>query len=232
MTNRAGVHDRVADAREPEEHPMRGESTLAHVGRGIRVLLLVSGIAALGFGLLVIFDPEMEGLLQTNAAITVLGSDYMVLAILALVAVGLALLLVAVRHVSGVKEASPPVVEGVMTATYPGVSFDQADHGWLSRLHPGRSPCGRRDRLRQSAIRATMHADGCSRSDAGRRIDEGVWTDDPVAASFLSTPRRSVLPSSVFDRRINRDGAPADRTVDAIVAKTTGVESAGKEERQ
>lgn len=231
MTDQSGSHGRVSDARDPDGHRIGGAGLLAHVGRAIRVLLLASGVATLGFGLLVMFDPEMEGLLQTNAAIAALGSDYMVLALLALVAVGLALLLVAVRHVSGVNEASPPVVEGVMTATYPGASFDQADRGRLGRLLPDRSASARRERLRQSAIRATMHAEGCSRSDAGRRIDEGTWTNDSVAASFLSASRSGVLPSSVFDRSVNPDGDPANRTVDAIAAKTNGVESAGQEER-
>jgi len=57
-----------------------------------RVLLLLVGVATLGVGLLVAFDPETEGVLRIDAAIEALGSDYVVLAVFGLLAVVLALL--------------------------------------------------------------------------------------------------------------------------------------------
>ncbi|WP_418284109.1 DUF7269 family protein [Halorubrum sp. DTA46] len=203
---------------ETETRRVGGGGLLSRLGRVARVLLLLVGVTTLGLGLLVVFDPETEDVLRVDAAIEALGSDYVVLAVLGLVAVGLALLLVAARRVRGVSEATPPAVEGVLTATYPGASFDRAGGGRLSRFRFTRAATDRRDRLREAAVRATMRAEGCSRTDAGRRVDEGAWTSDPVAAPYLSASRRGVLSGT-------RSGDPADRTVDAILAKTTGERS-------
>jgi len=187
-----------------------------------RVLLLLVGVATLGVGLLA-FDPETEGVLRIDAAIEALGSDYVVLAVFGLLAVVLALLLVAAqRVVRGVSEATPPAVEGVLTASYPGASFDHAGGGRLRRFRSTRSATDRRRRLRGAAVRATMRAEGCSRTDAERRVDEGTWTNDSVAASSLSASGRGVLGGTLSALEVTRDGDPADRTVDAILAKTTG----------
>jgi len=183
------------------------------------------GVATLGVGLLVAFDPETEGVLRIDAAIEALGSDYVVLAVFGLLAVVLALLLVAAQRVRGVSEATPPAVEGVLTASYPGASFDHAGGGRLRRFRSTRSATDRRRRLREAAVRATMRAEGCSRTDAERRVDEGTWTNDSVAASSLSASGRGVLGGTLSALEVTRDGDPADRTVDAILAKTTGKRS-------
>ncbi|MFO8116222.1 MAG: hypothetical protein R6U01_12850 [Halorubrum sp.] len=201
------------------------EGLLARLGRATRVLLLLVGVTTLGVGLLVVVDPETEGALRVDAAIEALGSDYVVLAALGLLAVGLALLLVAARRVRGVSEATPPAVEGVLTATYAGASFDRAGGGRLRRLLSARSATDRRRRLREAAIRATMRAEGCSRTDAARRVDEGTWTSDPVAAPYLSASGRGVLSGALSALGGARDGDTADRTVDAILAKATGERS-------
>ena len=206
---------------DADTHRIGAGGVLAGVGRAIRALLLSVGVTTLGLGLLVAFDPETAGVLRIDAAIEALGSDYVVLAVLGLLAVGLAFLLVATRLVRGVSEATPPAVEGVLTATYPGASFDRAGGGRLSRFRSARSTTDRRERLREAAVRATMRAEGCSRTDAGRRVDEGTWTSDSVAASSLSASRRGVL-SGVHS------GDPADRTVDAILAKMTGEQPADR----
>ena len=228
MTDRTGATDPETGATDPSDadtHRIGAGGLLAGVGRATRVLLLLAGVTTLGLGLLVAFDPETEGLLRVDAAIEALGSDYVVLAVLGLLAVALALLLVAARLVRGVSEATPPAVEGVLTATYPGASFDRAGGGRLSRFRSARSTTDRRERLREAAIRATMRAEGCSRTDAGRRVDEGTWTSDSVAASSLSASRRGVL-SGI------RSGDPADRTVDAVLAKTTGERSVVRDSYQ
>jgi len=152
-------------------------------------------------------------------------SDYVVLAVFGLLAVVPALLLVAAQRVRGVSEATPPAVEGVLTASYPGASFDHAGGGRLRRFRSTRSATDRRRRLREAAVRATMRAEGCSRTDAERRVDEGTWTNDSVAASSLSASGRGVLGGTLSALEVTRDGDPADRTVDAILAKTTGKRS-------
>lgn len=225
----ATVRTDATDSSDAETRRTDARGLLARLGRAIRVLLLLVGVATLGVGLLVAFDPETEGVLRIDAAIEALGSDYVVLAALGLLAVGLALLLVAARRVRGVSEATPPAVEGVLTATHPGASFDRAGGGRLSGFLSARSANDRRHRLREAAIRATMRAEGCSRTDAERRVDEGTWTSDPVAAAFLSASERGVLGGIRSARGLTRDGDPVDRTVDAILAKTTGERSTARD---
>lgn len=215
----------AADHGDPDARRVDDGGLLARLGRAARVLLLFAGVATLGAGLLVAFDPETEEVLRIDAAIDALGSDYVVLAAFGLLAVGIALLLVAIQRVRGVSEATPPAVEGVLTATYPGASFDRAGGGRLGRFRSARSATDRRRRLREAAIRATMRAEGRSRTDAGRRVDEGTWTSDPVAASYLSASRRGVLGGTLSSLGVTDDGDPADRTVDAVLAKATGERS-------
>lgn len=231
MTDRTAARDPATvatdandstDPNDADTHRVGAGGLLARLGRVARALLLLVGVATLGVGLLVAFDPETEGVLRIDAAIEALGSDYVVLAVLGLLAVGLALLLVAARRVRGVSEATPPAVEGVLTATYPGASFDRTGGGRLSRFLSTQSATDRRHRLREAALRATMRAESCSRTDAGRRVDDGTWTSNPVAASYLSASGRGILGGI-------RSGDPADRTVDAILAKTTGERSVARD---
>ncbi|MFW6316916.1 MAG: DUF7269 family protein [Halorubrum sp.] len=235
MTDRSAARDPATvptdatdatDATAEDTHRTDAEGPFARLGRATRVLLLSAGVTTLGVGLLVVVDPETEGALRVDAAIDALGSDYVVLAALGLLAVGLAVLLVAARRVRGVSEATPPAVEGVLTATHAGASFDRAGGGRLRRLLSARSANDRRRRLREAAIRATMRAEGCSRTDAARRVDEGTWTSDPVAAPYLSASGGGVLSGTRSALRGARDGDTVDRSVDAVIAKSSGERSA------
>lgn len=75
-----------------------------------------------------------------------------------------------------------------------------------------------RERLEDSAIRVIKARNGLDDERAVQAIEDGVWTDDPVAAAFLSSRRgqplserlRSALdPGRAFRRRV-------DRTLSAI----------------
>ncbi|MFC7074782.1 hypothetical protein ACFQJ7_16050 [Halovenus rubra] len=89
-----------------------------------------------------------------------------------------------------------------------------------------------KDRLKESAIRAVKSSTGASQEQARQMLESGTWTDDRVAAAFLS-PRctqplserlRSVLdPGQGFYRRLNR-------TITAIEAlEETTVKAGGAE---
>ncbi|WP_135819912.1 DUF7269 family protein [Halostella litorea] len=84
------------------------------------------------------------------------------------------------------------------TATpYPGSSLDSAAGGL--GLAPGLYGADRRavrERLRETAVRTTMAAEGCSREAALTAVESGRWTDDPVAAAFLGdvAPPRHLRP--------------------------------------
>lgn len=154
----------------------------------VRGLLLTIGVVVLGSGIVIVLVPEAEELLPIDEAIAVLGSDYIVIAALGLLAVGLSTPVIVARHVRGVRESNPPVVEGVQSASYPGETFDEPAGNILSR-RSGRAS-DRRDRLRDAAIRATMRAEGCTRTAATQKVAEGAWTDDSVAGEYLSDGKR------------------------------------------
>ena len=184
-------------------------------GRIVRGLLIATGVVVLAIGLLVAFVPELEGLLPVDRAIAALGSDYVVVAVVGLVAVALALLAVGVRRLGGVDEATPPEVESVPTASYPGESFDRVTGGLAARFGDAGDT---RRRLRHSAVRAVARAENCSRSAAERLVDEGTWTDDAVAARYVSRSASASGP-------LGSDGDAARRAAEAIVRLCEGGEA-------
>ncbi|QZP36786.1 DUF7269 family protein [Halobaculum magnesiiphilum] len=187
--------------------------------RLIRGVLLLAGLAVSGVGVAVVFDPEAERLIPVEAAITTLGSDYVVVAVVGLLAVGLSVLVVAARAVRGVDEADPPLVEAVQSATYPGERLDRSTGGSEHRRAGDPPSDDRRERLSEAAVRATMRADGCSRSVAERRVAEGSWTTDPVAVRSLSDARDGGG-WGWRGRNGSLDAQAVRRTVDAIVRLT------------
>jgi len=56
--------------------------------------------------------------------------------------------------------------------------------GWSARRRRSRGQL--RERVGQAAMAAVVNATGCRQEEAARRIESGEWTDDPVAAAFLS----------------------------------------------
>lgn len=162
---------------------MAAPSTVgAAVGRVVRGFLLLVGLLVFAAGLLVVFVPGLEAVLPMAAAVEALGSDYVVVAVVGVTAVGLAVLVVAVQSVRGVDESRPPVVESVETAPHPGRDLDRS-FGGLSTLT---STDAVRSQLADLAVETLLRAEGCPRSTAERRVREGSWTDDPVAAAFVA----------------------------------------------
>lgn len=193
------------------------------IGRG---LLLTTGAAVFCLGVAVVVVPETARLVPVEAAIRVLGSDYVVVAVVGLLSIGLAALFVATRHVRGVDEATPPVVEGVQSASYPGTEFDRAAaSSGVSWSETDDEDC--RPRLREAAIRVTMRRDGCSRGVAERRVARGEWTDDSVAAGYL----RGSSSDSASGWTANRDDRSRRRTVEAILNGRAGEDGDASERR-
>lgn len=184
---------------------------LARLARGV---LLVTGVTVFTVGLLVVFVPGMEAALPVDATIATLGSDYVVVATVGLVAIGVALFVVLLRRISGVDEVKTPVVEGVQSASYPGESFDRSNDGLLGTSTTGSTV----ERLREAAVQSLMRAERCSRSVAEGRVAKGTWTDDRVAAEFLADDGGydGVLGGSLDG------GSRARRTVEAIEAVEAG----------
>ncbi|WP_418280354.1 DUF7269 family protein [Halorubrum sp. DTA98] len=188
------------------------------LGRVVRGSLLVAGGTVFLVGLLAVFVPDATESLPVGALIETLGSDYLVVAVVGLVAVWLALVVVLWRRLSGVDEATPPAAERVQSAPHPGTSFDRSSGGLL-----GRSATSTRERLREAAVRSLMRTQHRPRDAAERRIDDGTWTDDPVAARFL------VDGAGVFSRLepLGFGTGPVERTIDAIARVDAGVDADG-----
>lgn len=179
---------------------------LARLARGV---LLVTGVTVFTLGLLVVFVPGTEAALPVDATIAALGSDYVVVATVGLVAIGVALFVVLLRRISGVDEVKTPVVEGVQSASYPGESFDRSNGGLFGTSTTESTV----ERLGEAAVQSLMRAERCSRSVAERRVAEGTWTDDRVAAGLLADGGSDGVLGGSLD-----GGSRARRTVEAIEA--------------
>jgi hypothetical protein len=118
---------------------------------------------------------------------TALGSDYLLTASLGTVALAFAALAL-LSGTAAPRQATMPEVEGPTPVPAPGEEFDRSLTGW--RGSPIVASAARDDvrrRLRRVAIQVVAATDGCSRETAKRRVDEGTWTDDQLAAQFLDS---------------------------------------------
>jgi len=70
-----------------------------------------------------------------------------------------------------------------------------------------------RYQLRSLAVEGLVTVDGQSRDEAESRVDDGAWTDDPVAAAYLAD-QEATLP---FWRRLRAWLRPAQTQKDRIV---------------
>lgn len=184
-------------------------SVLLRIVRGV---LLLVGVAVFTLGVLAVAFPGVAGVLPVDALVAALGSDYVVVAAVGLVAVAIAALVLLVVAVSGVDEADLPVVESVESAPHPGQAVDRSVDGEAGGSVPG----ARVDRLTQAAVKTLMRAEHVSRSEAERRVAEGTWTDDDVAADFLASGDEGLLRTAVSDEERVR------RTAEEIEALAAG----------
>lgn len=143
-----------------------------------------AGLGLLGLAALVVVSPAFEEWIPMGAVIERLGNDYVLVAVVAALALTALLVVLLARTVTGVTEATPPAVEGT-TPGAPGRAVDES----LDALPPVRMTDRHRDvheRVRTAAVEAVAEADGCSRSAARERIESGEWTDDAEAAAFVA----------------------------------------------
>ncbi|WP_227375867.1 DUF7269 family protein [Haladaptatus halobius] len=178
-----------------------------------RPLLTTVGILAVGWGLAVVFAPELAAVVSTGEIFVNL------VGILALVQ---GLRVVQSRRRRDVEGAVTGDPETNVTHPTPGREFDER----LRTVHSGsrsqrfQSRKRLREHLERSLLEAIVQREGCSEDDAKARMETGDWTDDPYAAAFLGGPsaprrswrewlRRSLGGETTFQRR-------ARRTADAV----------------
>ncbi|MFB6219828.1 MAG: hypothetical protein ABEH90_00180 [Halolamina sp.] len=113
-------------------------------------------------------------------------------------------------------------------APTPGDDADEAlgvARGWSRRGRRLRKRL--RERAGDAATAAIMDVTGCSHAEAARRVRTGEWTDDPVAAWFLSDsvelPPKERL-RMLVGSPLSRFGTAFDRTVRAVEALSGGEE--------
>lgn len=176
--------------------------------RVVRAVLLLTGLAVFAVGMLAVFVPSVAGVLPVEAMIAALGSDYFVLAALGLAAVAIAVLVLLAIAVSGVDEADLPIVESVESAPHPGQAVDRS----VDDESGGQVPESRVNRLTEAAVQTLVRTEHCSRSTAERRVAEGTWTDDEVAADFLAASDDGLFRTAVSDQeRVRRTAEEIER---------------------
>lgn len=190
----------------------------------VRGFLLLVGLAVFAIGALAVFSPTVAAALPVEAMIAALGSDYVVVAAVGVVAVAFAALVLLVVAISGVDEADLPIVETVESAPHPGQAVDRSVDGEAG------VPDARVERLTEAAVRTLMRAEHCSRSTAERRVAEGTWTDDEIAADFLAVGDDGLLRTAVSDEeRVRRTAEEIERLDAEATAEDTPVTSERRE---
>jgi hypothetical protein len=83
-----------------------------------------------------------------------------------------------------------------------------------------------RKRIYDAAVRTLVLRDNCSESEAETRIEEGTWTDDPIAANYLgadvAVPLRTRLRILLSGRVSTVRAARAIAAVEALRASDDG----------
>lgn len=160
-----------------------------------RFALGVIGIAVFLFGVGTVLAPSTAGALPVDAVIELLGSPYVFVAAFGVVAFVVVVGVMLARAIGGLDESSPPDPEDIYSVPRPGHQFDEFVDGGgsLGRRLFGSRHEDVRQRVEQTALTTLVRAGGLSRNEAETALARGTWTDDPVAAAFLSERQRPSL---------------------------------------
>jgi hypothetical protein len=171
----------------------------------------VLGVLAVLLGFILLVQRELAAALSLEWT----------LVLLVAVAAGVqALRFVQSRRQTPLQATETPDTEQRYQAPTPGDDVDEAlgvARGWSRRGRRSRNQL--RERAGEAAIAAIIDATGCSRAAAVERVQRGEWTDDLVAAWFLSDTvelgRRERL-RLLLGSPLSRFGAAFDRTLRAV----------------
>jgi hypothetical protein len=185
-------------------------------------LFVLLGILVFGGALAVVLVPDLAMALPVDAAIDALGSDYLVVAGLGVVALVVLVVMLVARAASSVDEAAPPEPEYVERVPVLGAEFDQLveDGLGLRATYFSEQPEEVREDLREQAIRTLIRKRALAREDARAMVESGQWTDDRTASRFLATdgvaPRSARVRAAIRGESWLQYGARA--AADEIVA--------------
>ena len=141
-------------------------------------------VLALGTALLATVLLLTNTSIPVDALVSVLGNDYLVLAVVGGVAVVGAMSVQVRRRIGGIDQATPPDTEDVHVV--PTLGSDLDDYLATPLSLGATEPPGTRSRFFRLAVTVVMQEDGCPRVEAERRVEDGTWTTDPFAAAYLA----------------------------------------------
>lgn len=153
-----------------------------------RVRIALVGLAgvALAIGLVTLVAPVTAEYIPITPIMAVFEHDWVVVAVVGLVALVGVLGMVVARAVVGINQITPPNPEGFHRVPHDGAEFDEflSTPEVRSLLSTDRHR-DVRSRLRAAAISTVMRESNCPRGEAVDRVDDGTWTDNDAAATFL-----------------------------------------------
>lgn len=186
-------------------------------------LLSVVGLAAVALGVLMVVEPGVA---------TAIAADYTAVVLIGALALVQGVRVAQARRATELRSAETPDVETVRTVPTPGDGFDDRLAGLRSgpRRAVLRERADLRETLTDAAISAVADRDHCSREQARERVEDGTWTDDPFAASFLGGADAPTPPLSAKLRLVagseSAHQVRVRRTADAV-ARAAGVGAEG-----
>lgn len=153
-----------------------------------RTLLVLVGGAVFALGALILLSPGLASAVPVGGLVEALGGPWVFVASFGVLGLVVVITVLLARGIQGIDESTPPDPERVYRVPSPGQSFDEFVGTGVSireRLFGDRHE-QIRQRVRQTALSTLMRTEGMSRQEAKTAIRKGTWTDDSVAASFLS----------------------------------------------
>lgn len=159
--------------------------------RRTRTLLGFLGIVAFVLGTYTVFNPAFAAAIPVQGVAEAIGGPWVFVASFGVLAVAVVVAVLLARGIEGIDESRPPDPEDVYRVPHPGQEFDDfvADGvGVRERLFGDRHQ-RTRQRVTAAALTTLERTQGLSRDEARDAVARGTWTDDAVAASFLSSRR-------------------------------------------
>lgn len=157
--------------------------------------LVLAGLAIVGLAVVLASPSAFEPLAAAiDAAVELVGHDYVIVAALGVLAVLVAGFVLFSGRGAAMSQTEMPTVERPVPVPSAGEPFDEVIGGWRY-VAPvvGRSTREAvRERLTAAAVAAVAVDEGCGRRTARRRVEDGNWTDDAVATRFLAGDRTSL----------------------------------------
>ena len=159
----------------------------------LRRVLLVLGLAFSALGVAVVAAPSVTDIVRLpNTPTAVVGGVALVLGL----SVQVARKQVEFRtsEDASIKAAR---LEGRFEPSRPGADIDAEFITGMNDVGADSDDARLRERLRLLGVRVIVDAEGCSEEEAHRRLDEGTWTNDRMAASLfadeITPPAQSVV---------------------------------------